>query len=628
MLALVEYFLPEPSQWLGLASVLASLCLFSGLGRIYGVAQDLPGVSVLLGWSVLAAVLTISNVFGGWFFMPVFGCLSVIGIGMLIWNRHALLSEAISMRAIFVLGLPLILIIAAKAPSEVDSFTHWLPNGLFIWENDQFIRSQGPAGQSVYPGFPYNVTFLFYVVSRIAGEFVENAIVQFNVIFLLLFAALLGGLLRRPDSADASNTWRLGAFLILVATLLNPVFVRRIWLTSYPDMATSVVVAYAGIAAWVWIQSAANPNAAERGRAITFALLLALLVNIKQANLVLVVALLVSTGMVAIRDREIQFSFYVKRLPILIGMPLVAYLTWRYYLIVISPLAENKISAISDWPIDRLPELLRYMGVVVYRKALYFALSIGFVIWGFRCWIKRSTSPFDRLAIIVGSTFFGYNLFLFLIFIVHFGGYPQSYWRFNTHVGYLIMAATVFGFGRLYRYNREKIRILDGSFISRIGILLIIAVLVLQIATTNYWRYDLEVPKPMLRDVGRELSKTLPQNATIGLIVPGDQGNFTSMFKHYVGQSRADLKAAPINNDAELLGFMASAGSGPTYIWSYCPAEWISRRLGTQVMPGSAALLLRNEDGWSVIQYWPHRKLVGLVKAYKHFDISKCTGNS
>jgi hypothetical protein len=355
---------------------------------------------------------------------------------------------------------------------------------------------------------------------------------------------------------------------------------------------------------------------------------LALLVNIKQANLVLVVVLVVSTGMVAIRDQEIDFGLYLKRMPIFIGMPLVAYLTWRYYLIAVSPLAENKITAVSDWPIDRLPELLHYMGVVVYRKAIYFALAISFAIWGFRCWIKGSTSPFDRLAIIVGATFFGYNLFLFLIFIVHFGGYPQSYWRFNTHIGYLIMAATVFGFGRLYRYNQEKIEIWCGPAIARIGVLLLFAVPLLQIATTSYWRYDLEVPKPMLRDAGRELSKTLPQNAAIGLIVPGDQGNFSSIFVHYVRQSRADLKATPINNDSELLNFLASAESRPLYIWAYCRAEWIGRRFGTQVTPGSAALLMRSKDEWSVIKYWPHRTLGGLTKVYKHFDISKCPGNT
>ena len=39
------------------------------------------------------------------------------------------------------------------------------------------------------------------------------------------------------------------------------------------------------------------------------------------------------------------------------------YFTWRL-LLVVSPLTENKMAAVGDWPIERLPELLRYMGVV------------------------------------------------------------------------------------------------------------------------------------------------------------------------------------------------------------------------------------------------------------------------
>ena len=626
MLAIVEAFLPETGQWLGLAAMLLVLVLFAGLGRIRGDDDDIPGVSFLRGWSIFAAVLTLVGVFGGWPFSPVYWGLWIAGLALLIWNRRAVISEILSLRAVFVLGLPLILILAGKAPSEVDSFTHWLPNGLFIFEADRFLRADGPSSQSAYPGFPYNVTFLFYAVSQIAGQFVENSIVQFNVVFLLLFASLLGWLLRRTDSAAAADTWKLAALTILLATFFNPVFVRRIWLTSYPDMATSVVVAFAGIAAWAWILSAAKPDGSERSRALTVAILLALLVNIKQANLVLVVALVVSSGMVALRDREIHFSIFLKRLPLLIGLPLVMYFTWRYYLVVVSPLTENKMAAVGDWPIERLPELLRYMGVVVYRKALFFALALGFVVWGLLSWIKRSPTPFDRLAIIVGATFVGYNLFLMLIFIAHFGGYPQSYWRFNTHIGYLITAATVFGLGQLYLLNKEKIEIWCGRTVPRIGMALVVAVPLLQVATANYWRYDLEVPKPMLRDAGRELAGTLPPNANVGVIVPGDQGNFTSMFVYYVRQSRADLYSAPINNDAELDKFLSSAEERPLHIWAYCPADWIGRRLGTSVRPGSATLLMQNQGRWRVVQEWPHRALDGITKIYKHFDISKCLG--
>ena len=110
------------------------------------------------------------------------------------------------------------------------------------------------------------------------------------------------------------------------------------------------------------------------------------------------------------------------------------------------------------------------------------------------------------------------------------------------------------------------------------------------------------------------------------MIVPGDQGNFTSMFVYYVRQSRADLYSAPINNDAELDKFLSSAEVRPLHVWAYCPADWIGRRLGTSVRPGSATLLMQNQGRWRVVQEWPHRALDGLTKIYKHFDISKCLG--
>ena len=376
------------------------------------------------------------------------------------------------------------------------------------------------------------------------------------------------------------------------------------------DMATSVVVAFAGIAAWAWILSAAKPDGSERSRALTFALLLALLVNIKQANLVLVIALVVSSGMVALRDREIRFSIFLKRLPLLIGLPLVMYFATTLWPCRRSPRTRWRLSEIGQ---SNAPELLRYMGVVVYRKALFFALALGFVVWGLLSWMKRSPTPFDRLAIIVGATFVGYNLFLMLIFIAHFGGYPQSYWRFNAY-RLLDNGCDSFRARPTLSFEQREIEIWCGRTVPRIGMALVVAVPLLQVATANYWRYDLEVPKPMLRVAGRNSRERFLQMPTVGVIVPGDQGNFTSMFVYYVRQSRADLYSAPINNDAELGKFLSSAEQRPLHVWAYCPADWIGRRLGTSVRPGSAALFMQNQGRWRVVQEWPHRALDGLTK--------------
>ena len=78
MIATVNSFLPETGQWLGLGAVLISIAMFSGLGRVRGVEQELPGVSILYGWSILAAALTVTGVFTPLAFAPTFWTLAAI----------------------------------------------------------------------------------------------------------------------------------------------------------------------------------------------------------------------------------------------------------------------------------------------------------------------------------------------------------------------------------------------------------------------------------------------------------------------------------------------------------------------------------------------------------------------
>ena len=628
MFSIVNSFLPEPAQWAGLGACLLTLLMLAGLGRVRGISDELPGMPILIGWSLLAVVLTIVGVFTPWAFTSFFWGLAIVSIIVLTSDAKPASANLLPLLPIFVLGAPLLLIMAGKAPSEVDSFTHWLPNGLYIVENDGFVRGDRPESRSVYPGFPYNVTYLFLAASRFAGGFVENAIILFNVVWLLLFAALLAWLLRRSGAVPSGNSWKLAAFALLCTTILNPIFVRRIWLTSYPDTSTSIVVAFAGIAGWLWIEAMVHKDRSEGAKAFAFALLLTLLINIKQANLVLVVALIIATGMVVLRDRDAAFGTYLKRLPVIIGLPLILYFSWRYYLTEVTPLHENKILPFADWPFDRLPDLLGKMGVVVYRKALYFALALGLVIWGMRVWIGRPKSSFDRLAIIVGATFVGYNLFLLLIFIAHFNGHPQSYWRFNTHIGYLIFATTIYGLGLAYHRHGDRLKPSIITGLKKAATALVIVVPLLELGLANYWRFDLEIPKPLLREAGRELATRLPADTRIAAIVPGDLGNFTSIFRHYATIDRPDIRAGAIDKPPHIASFVKSAGDHPTYIWAYCPTGWIEGALQVNVAPGNAALFVKVGNSWKVDTLWPHRAPNRFTKVYKLFDLSKCAGGN
>ena len=627
MIDALNSFFPGSNQWIGLAAIILTITMFAGLGRMRGIASDMPGVSILIGWSVFVSVMTLAGVFTLASFSTVFWVLAAISLVTLIFTaRHRILGIR-PLVPYFVLGAPLLLIVAAKFPSEVDSFTHWLPNGLYILEHDAFLGPNGPPTKSAYPGFPYNVTFLFLAASKFAGNFVENAVILCNVVWLILFAAVIAWLLRRSKAVPSGHDWKLAAFSMFCATLPNPVFVRRIWLTSYPDTATSVTVLFAGLAGWLWIEAIVKHDRSELAKAATFAVLLALLVNIKQANLVLVITLVVSTGMVALRDHDASFPLYTKRLLLVMGTPLLLYFCWRYYLFEVVPLEENKIQPFADWPLDRLSDLLSKIGVVVYRKPLYFALAFGFVAWGMRTLISRPKSDFDRLTIIVGANFVGYNLFLLLIFIAHFGGHPQSYWRFNTHLGYLIIAATIFGFGVAYKTYRERLSERMPNIFKRISMMLIIILPALHLGLVNYWRFDLEIPKPMLREIGQDLARILPASANVAAIIPNDQGNFTSILRHYASQKRPDIIISSIKNTSQLDKFLRPPAEKSTFVWAYCPRNWLARKLAIDVPHSHAALFVRTADSWKVKRLWQLKTPGRFTRVYKLFNLSKCVND-
>ena len=257
--------------------------------------------------------------------------------------------------------------------------------------------------------------------------------------------------------------------------------------------------------------------------------------------------------------------------------------------------------------------------------AVGFALAFGFVTWGLWQWIGRPRSEFDRLAIIVGACFVGYNLFLLFIFVAHFGGHPQSYWRFNTHLGYLIVASAIFGLGIAYRSYSHRLPDCI-KFILKSGAMALVIVLpLLQLGLANYWRFDLEIPKPLLREVGRDFAEILPRSARIAAIVPSDQGNFTSILRHYALQERPDLDLGAVNNPSQLDGFLDVLSEKPTFVWAYCPNGWLARSLEIDVPHGHAALLAQTVSGWKVEQLWQLRTPGHLIKVYKLFNLSKCT---
>lgn len=621
MSAMIDYALPSAAQWLGLAGVLLGVLFFTVLGRLAGVPDRLPETTLISGWAILAAVLTVTGVFTGLPFSYPFWAMAALGalaFGVLA-RRGRMIIPSDSLK-ILVLGLPLLVIVTAKWPSEVDTFTHWLPNAEYIVANDAFPRPDLPAPWSIYPGFPYNFTFVSYVVGQFAGRFVDNAAIVFNVVLLLAFAALLARLIRLAGpTPDVPIDWRLAALSILLATLANPVFVRKIVLISYPDLATSVVLAFAGVLAWMWLDALAERRRDAGGLAVALTLALVLLINIKQANLVLFLALLISLAVVVWRDPKLEFRPFLRWLPFLLAAPLAIYFAWRFHLSHVMPLTEAKLLPVDQWAFEKLPQLLFVMGKVVLKKGHYFAIMAFFLVWSLRA-VIRPRGSFDRLALIVAGLFAGYTVFLAFIFIVHFGGYPQSYWRINTHLGYFGLAAVIYGLARLYHLRFAEVG--ERFPMRQLAAALIVAVPLLQVATAGYWRFDLQEPKPTLRGNGLDLARIVPADAIVVAHIPGDNGDFSWILRYYVTSARPDVRVVVAQTEKSTFDAADKTTDRPVYVWSYCRTPVLGRSFKLK-LPADASLLLSKADGnWRVVRTWPHA--TGAAGYHKTFDRTMC----
>ena len=626
MSAMIDYALPSAVQWSGLAGVLLGALFFTVLGRLAGVPDRLPETALISGWAILAAVLTVTGVFSGLpFAYPFWAMAAVSALAFGVLARRGGVKIPSDTLKILALGLPLLVIVTAKWPSEVDTFTHWLPNAEYIVANDSFPRPGLPAPWSSYPGFPYNFSFVSYVVGQFAGRFVENAAIVFNVVLLLAFAALLARLIRRAGpTPDAPIGWGLAALSILLATLANPVFVRKIVLISYPDLATSVVLAFAGVLAWMWLDALAERRRDAGGLAVALTLALVLLINIKQANLVLFLALVISLAVIVWRDPKLEFRPFLRWLPFLLAAPLAIYVAWRFHLSHVMPLNEAKLLPVDKWAFEKLPHLLFVMGTVVLKKGHYFAIMAFFLVWSLRA-VIRPRGSFDRLALIVAGLFTGYTVFLAFIFIVHFGGYPQSYWRINTHLGYFGLAAFIYGLARLYHLRFAEVG--ERLPMRQLAVALIVAVPLLQVATAGYWRFDLQEPKPTLRGNGLDLARTLPADAILVAYIPGDNGNFSWILRYYVTTARPDLRVVLGKSVKSTVETAGKPTDRPIHVWSYCGTSDLGRAFKLKLPTDAAILLSRANGGWRVVRTWP-RTEVGRAGYHKNFDPKKCAAGT
>lgn len=606
----LTYFWSGPEGPMTLVIALVAMAALKVAGAAVIGRDRMTEADPLVGWAMLALLLTAANVVFDLPFKPlVWAFLAFATAGLFVLRKRKELPFERGAWKILVLALPLLLLVAAKGVSEWDEFSHWLATVKFMLATDAFPDRRTPTTGASFPAYPYNWPMLSYLVGRLAGHFVENASGVLNVLVLLCFGPVavrmvcLGAEIERPPRW----TWSMAALAVATVTILNPVWVQKVILTAYADSSSAVAVGFAGVLGWTLLGAiAAKDETKVRTLSWQMGMVLALLINIKQANLVLVVVVLSGIGLAALRDPDIRIRDAVRVLPAILLPPVLIYGIWRWHVTTEIPGREFGLLPFKDWAIGHVHQIVWLMATIAAKKTVYFgimAVAAAFAVRG----IVRWRGPFDRLAIIVGTAFVGYNVFLLFVYVASMGvgegTRAASYWRYNMHLGLLAAAFAAYGLAMLWRRHLAH-RGLPKWIVPALMVLVLAA----PVALAPKLRFDLEMPKAHFLAVARAVSAHLPKGATIYVVDPTGSGESGIMVHYAIGRERTFKGWVSAFHSDKVKAIDALFENGPAdfiLVHSLVPDTKIAPRLGLK--DGVSYLTKREANGtWSVVASWPY----------------------
>jgi hypothetical protein len=612
---LIDYaqnFVENTDQFVALGSVaLLWLGMMAIGGAIKGSAR-LAEIDHLIGWSVLSLIFTTFAVFTPITFQYMAIVAGVVAVGSLfVLFRSGQGIGTGAMARILLLSIPLLLLAAAIKGSQWDEFGTWLLIPRYMLESHALPSVSNPYTTAFATGYPFSWHYITYLPSLIAGRLLESAGALSNVFLLLAAAALLIRLIGRaigdPD-LHRHPAWAVSAFATLAMTLINPTFAQKVAMTAYADTSSAVVTGTAVIVAWFCIEALVDKEEkTARGYAISLGLLLLLLVNLKQATVVL--ALLVAGGLfiVALRDPAVRFVSALKLAAYIIVPPVIIFLVWRYQLSAGGGSArELAITPFDQWLIHLIPQILAKMGLILTKKGYYlvlFLVLIGVGLRGF--W--RSKTPFDRFAALSMGVVLGYNSFLLFAYVTTFGQSDAlrgaSYWRYSMHLGMVIVAFSVYGLATLWQGG------FFGKFqISRLKWLVLFLVLAAPFVFAKKLRFDREPMTVHYRQVGAEISTLLRPDDRVFDADPTGSGESASILGYelrsgakyvgFVGAFHGD-RLKPVQD--------AAVNTDITAMIVYTQLPEYQELFTEDLQPRTSYLFKRDtHQEWQVVKTWPH----------------------
>ncbi|MHA1597669.1 MAG: hypothetical protein ACTSV1_03020 [Alphaproteobacteria bacterium] len=596
----IDSFLAAAAVWIGFAAIGT---LFVGRDKIIEAAP-------LYGWAAINFGLTAVGVLKIIPFstLGIAAGLAAIAAGVVAWRRGQAIFPAGTLR-LMLLAAPLLVLVSAMVGSQWDEFSDWLMTPRQLMTSGAFPTTDTVHLSGRLAAYPFGWHYVTFLTSLLAGRLVENAGALINVFMLLTFGLLSVRLIRsglgRPDDTSTPS-WSLVALCGLLATLLNTTFAQKVALTSYADVATAAVAAMAGVIGWTMLDAFAGKRRQDALRhALQIGLLLMLLVNLKQSTVALAAIVAGAVILAGLRDPKIKFRDLLAAVPHMVVPGIVIFAIWRYYVSSELTTGEMTVRPASQWLIAEIPQIIWNMLVVLSKKGAYLALMVTATGFAIAALIRKVRTPFDRLAVIVGSIFLVHNAFLLFVYISTFGKFDAlrvaSLWRYNMQLGLLGVAFTAYGLAVAWRtYGADKFEL------RKIAWLPIVLMLAAPFVFADKLRFDNDGALPHYRTVGAALNSLLVSGDTLTVLDPDGSGESGEITRFEMG------------GGAIYKGYLAYYHKPTLEIWrnhlinnayshvlTHSTSPSLEQALGV-TLEKARSYLLRSDGagGWRIIHQW------------------------
>src|SRR6202048_3429105 len=337
-----------------------------------------PGSDMLAGFGLLAGALTILAV-------PPRIPLSWLMAGLGILSVTALLVRpqfpgGSSTLIALMLVSPIFVSAAGHDPAMWDDFWNWLPSAAYEYWHNSLPWPDLTHSLSIFPGYPQGMPLMISAASFVGGRFLETAGPIINAWLLAgssaLFAEALAAALVRHGRLQATEMPPiLIASAVAITTLLNPGLDGGVVLSSYADCGTMVAVGALGL---LGVEILARLSAADaldvEGLAWRFGFIGAMLVNLKQANPVLLVLVTAGLILVTLRVPAIRTRRALLQLPLLLTPAIVVVAVWRWDVTGNLPNSEQVFRPFHDWSFSVLHQTLAAIGTFIAGEPLFHSI--------------------------------------------------------------------------------------------------------------------------------------------------------------------------------------------------------------------------------------------------------------